>query len=88
MAPDRSGRGAKGVAMTRMLTLLILLPGPALAHFGHLGEVAGHDHWVAGAAIGAAALAGLWAAWTDRKAPPAGPDAAPKAEPEAEAEPA
>ena len=61
--------------MTRMLPLLILLPGPALAHVGHLGEVAGHGHWVAGAAIGAAALAGLWAAWKDREAP--GPESEP-----------
>ena len=28
-------------------------------HLGHLGELAGHDHWVAGAAIGAIAVAGL-----------------------------
>lgn len=28
-------------------------------HIGHLGELSGHDHWVAGAAIGAVAVAGL-----------------------------
>lgn len=33
---------------------------PVLAHFGHVGEVAGHGHLIAiGAAIAAAALAGL-----------------------------
>ena len=68
--------------MTRILPLLLLLPGPALAHFGHLGEVAGHDHWVTGAAIGAAALAGLWGAWKDRHAPEPEPDDA-ASEPEA-----
>lgn len=29
---------------------------PAMAHWGHLGEVAGHGHWIAVGAIGAAAL--------------------------------
>lgn len=33
---------------------LVLLPGAAAAHPGHLGQLAGHSHWVAGAAIGAA----------------------------------
>lgn len=41
---------------------LILLPAVAQAHPGHLADLAGHDHWVAGAAIGAAVLAGLWGA--------------------------
>ncbi|MEL6934752.1 MAG: DUF6732 family protein [Pseudomonadota bacterium] len=36
---------------------------PALAHWGHVGELAGHGHWIAvGAAAGAAALA----AWLAR----------------------
>jgi hypothetical protein len=43
------------------LTLLVALPGPAAAHVGHLGEVAGHDHWVAGAALAGAILAGILA---------------------------
>ena len=34
----------------------------AAAHPGHLADLAGHDHWVAGAAIGAAILAGIWGA--------------------------
>lgn len=38
---------------------------PARAHLGHLGELAGHGHWVgAGALVGAAAIAALLA---DRK---------------------
>ncbi len=32
----------------------------ALAHVGHLGGMAAHDHWVAGAAIGVAAAITLW----------------------------
>ncbi len=31
----------------------------ASAHPGHWGELAGHDHWVAGAAIGLAGLAAI-----------------------------
>ena len=34
---------------------LALTAGPALAHVGHLGEVAGHGHW-----LGAAIAIGLW----------------------------
>ena len=35
---------------------------PALAHPGHLGELAGHGHWTAlGAVVAAAALAALLA---------------------------
>lgn len=40
---------------------------PAMAHVGHLGELAGHDHWVAGAAIGVAAAITLWAGLKGRK---------------------
>ncbi len=32
----------------------------AAAHPGHLIELAGHDHWVAGVAIGLGLLGGLW----------------------------
>ncbi|MEL6735030.1 MAG: DUF6732 family protein [Pseudomonadota bacterium] len=41
----------------------VALAQPAYAHWGHVGEVAGHGHWIAiGAGIGAAALA----AWLAR----------------------
>lgn len=40
--------------------------GPALAHTGHLGEVAGHDHWLAAGALALAAGVGLWVALRDR----------------------
>ena len=53
----------------RLLVILFatLLAGPAFAHPGHLADVAGHNHWVAGAAIGAAVLAGILGALKGRK---------------------
>ncbi len=36
-----------------------LVPAAAFAHVGHLAEVAGHGHWLAGVAIGAAIAIGL-----------------------------
>ena len=38
---------------------LFSLPGAALAHAGHLGELVGHDHLLAGVAIGIAIAIGL-----------------------------
>jgi len=38
----------------------IAAPGAAFAHVGHVGQLAGHDHWIAAAALGLAAAA--WAA--------------------------
>ncbi|AXS39123.1 DUF6732 family protein [Breoghania sp. L-A4] len=44
------------------------LPGAARAHVGHLGDVAGHSHWVGVAALaGAAAVAGVMALKGRRK---------------------
>ena len=38
--------------MTRVLiTILSIFPIPAFAHVGHIGAMAGHDHWVIAAAI-------------------------------------
>ncbi len=49
--------------MRYMLTVLFILTGgAAAADPGHLIEIAGHDHWVGGAAIGLAILAGIWGA--------------------------
>ncbi|NDU99442.1 DUF6732 family protein [Pseudoroseicyclus tamaricis] len=45
----------------------LLAPSLGLAHVGHIGELAGHDHWVAGAAIGAAVAAAVWGALKGRK---------------------
>lgn len=36
------------------------VPAPAAAHWGHVGELAGHSHWIGlAAALAAAALAAL-----------------------------
>jgi hypothetical protein len=55
-----------------MLRLFVLLTGfvlssPAYAHLGHVGELAGHAHWVGlGAVIVAGALAAAIGKLTDR----------------------
>ena len=48
------------------LTLFSLANG-ASANVGHIGEVAGHDHWIAGAALGLALGLALWAALKGKK---------------------
>lgn len=40
---------------------------PAFAHPGHIAGLAGHDHWVAGAAIGAAVAIGVWSVLKGRR---------------------
>ncbi len=46
--------------MIRFAFLATFITTPAYAHLGHLGEVAGHGHWIGlGALAGAAILAGL-----------------------------
>ena len=39
----------------------------AAAHPGHMADLAGHDHWIAGVAVGAAVLVGLWGILRDRR---------------------
>ena len=46
----------------RTLFILFLAAGAAQAHLGHGGELAGHDHWVAGAALAGALAAAAWGA--------------------------
>jgi len=53
------------------LLLIAFSAAPALAHPGHLDTLAGHDHWVAGAAIGLAIALGLWGALKGKKDPQA-----------------
>jgi len=49
--------------MPRVLTIiLIMTASSANAHPGHWADLAGHDHWVAGAAIGLAGIAAVWGA--------------------------
>ncbi|RVT87320.1 hypothetical protein DXV76_04355 [Rhodobacteraceae bacterium CCMM004] len=38
----------------------LILPAAALAHPGHVAESAGHTHWIAAAAIAAAAAVTVW----------------------------
>ena len=53
----------------RLLTLALILTAPAAsAHPGHLTDAAGHNHWVAGIALGAAAIAIVLGALKGRKA--------------------
>jgi hypothetical protein len=55
--------------MRGLLTLTLIFTGSAAAaHPGHWADLAGHDHWVAGAAIGLAGLAAIWGALKGKKA--------------------
>ena len=45
-----------------MTLALTMTAGAAQAHPGHLADLAGHDHWVAGAAIAIAILTGIYGA--------------------------
>ncbi|MBT2131423.1 DUF6732 family protein [Aliiroseovarius lamellibrachiae] len=47
--------------------ILGLTPLPAMAHVGHIGEVAGHGHWGAIILLGGAAAVSLWAAIKGKK---------------------
>ena len=48
--------------MRLILPFFLLTAQSAAADPSHLTGLSGHDHWIAGAAIGAAVLAGLWGA--------------------------
>lgn len=45
-----------------------LVPSLALAHAGHVGDLAGHSHWVGWAAVAAAAAVTAWAIKRGNKA--------------------
>jgi len=64
---------------------LTLTAGPALAHIGHLGEVAGHGHWIA---LGGIAIAGAIALLGNRKKPNEDKAESDAPDPEEEGEPA
>ncbi|WP_099826668.1 DUF6732 family protein [Oceaniglobus indicus] len=46
---------------------IVAMPGRAMAHPGHLADAAGHDHWIAAAALGLAILLGVGALVRDRR---------------------
>ena len=50
-----------------LIFLLLSAGSAAQAHPGHIADLAGHDHWVAGAAIGIAILTGLLGALKGQK---------------------
>ncbi|WP_040819296.1 DUF6732 family protein [Litoreibacter arenae] len=50
-----------------LITFTLFFGAPASAHVGHVGEFAGHDHWVAGAALGAALAVSIWGALKGKK---------------------
>jgi hypothetical protein len=51
-----------------LFAIPLLVPATAHAHLGHLGELAGHSHWLAiGAGVSAAAIAALLAKVRGRK---------------------
>ena len=59
--------------MKYFLTLLCTCVGTtAFADPGHLAGLAGHDHWVAGIALGAAIGLAAWGALTGKDQTPAG----------------
>jgi hypothetical protein len=59
----------KDPTMTRIVIILAcFIPAPALAHIGHVGGLAGHDHWVIAAVIAAALAAAAVAALKGRGA--------------------
>ena len=75
--------------MTRLLLAsTALFATPAMAHVGHIGEAAGHGHWIAGIAIGAAIGVGLWGALKGKKDPKAEPEEEASEEEDGEEEPA
>ena len=68
--------------MRYALTLLLLVVGTgAQAHPGHIADLAGHDHWVAGAAIGLAILTGIYGALKGKKDSDAEPEIEEEGEP-------
>lgn len=56
--------------MKYLLTFVLAAnPLTAFAHAGHFGEFAGHDHWVAGLALGAAVGVAVWGWLKDKDNP-------------------
>ena len=68
--------------MRFVLTLLLLVVGThAHAHPGHIANLAGHDHWIAGTAIGLAILTGIYGAVKGKKKTDAEPEIEEEGEP-------
>ncbi|SFJ30209.1 DUF6732 family protein [Jannaschia pohangensis] len=61
--------------MRCLLLLPALISTPAMAHVGHLGQVAGHDHWTIGVGLGVIAGAAVIGALKGRRKKDAAPEA-------------
>jgi hypothetical protein len=72
--------GRDMISRTILAGLAAMLPTSAFAHGGHLGELAGHSHWVGVAALAGAALVAGIIALKDKKQKKA--EDAPEARPE------
>jgi flagellar biosynthesis component FlhA len=64
----------------------LLAASPAAAHLGHVGEVAGHAHWLAVAALAGAAAIAAWLIKSGEREDEAEETEDEEAEAEAEAE--
>ena len=65
-----------------MLTLFFFVTaGGAQAHVGHIADVAGHDHWTIGAAIGVIVVAGVLGILKGQKDEESDSDDEPEGEP-------
>lgn len=67
-----------------IIVLFSLIATPALAHVGHIGEMAGHNHVGAAIALGAAAGIAIWGAIKGKKEDDASSEAEAESEPDAE----
>jgi hypothetical protein len=54
---------------TTLLSLLLLLPLPALAHVGHLDAVDGHHHYLAAWALLGVIAGSVWLIWAELRSP-------------------
>lgn len=69
-------------------TLVLILTGAssALAHGGHIGDLAGHSHWIGWAAAAAAGAIAAWGIKQKKKNKDAGEDDGEEASAETDAE--
>ena len=58
----------------------VLVTQTAFAHGGHVGDLAGHSHWVGWAAAAAAGAIAAWAIKRGKKSKTAGKDSSDKAD--------
>ncbi|MEM7463674.1 MAG: DUF6732 family protein [Pseudomonadota bacterium] len=77
---------SKSISFLSVFGALISMHGTAHAHLGHLGEVAGHSHWIGIGAVAAAAAIGVLVARPrkDKPAEEAATDEDPEVEPDEE----